>query len=246
MARPRLPCRIARCNKPLTHRRGHPGAPPGNRDSSHARKGLGMPLGNREGTVRSTAATCVCASRRQSPRLSIATEICPNPVNEPAARSRSGQGSGQGSGQRPGRRQGGSGHGGHTRISHAWMRSVRPRKKYSRHEQIPTPCDGHSCGGRPSPQTTPISGPFPGDCDTWVIVSGPLTGDIGRGPDTHAHDPGGTPPNSPGKSALSRCVVGWVESGYVKRGAYDTRHLSSCLVTPTTISHLITRGRDGR
>jgi hypothetical protein len=151
-------------------------------------------------------------------------EICPNPINEPR----------------------GSGGGGYARISHAWMRSPRPRRKYRTHEQMPTPREGHSCGASPSPQTTPISGPFPGDCDTGAIVSGPLTGDIGRGPDTCAHGPGGTPPNSRGKSALSRCVVGWVESGYVKRGAHDTRHLSSCLVTPTSISRLIAGGCGGR
>ena len=161
-------------------------------------------------------------------------EICPNPINEPGVRLRFGQG------------RGGSGAGAHGRISHAWMRSPRPRRKYSTHEQMPTPRDGHSCGASPSPQTTPISGPFPGDCDTGAFVSGPLTGDIGRGPDTRAHGPGGTPPNSLGKSALSRCVVGWVESGYVKRGAHDTRHLSSCLVTPTSISRLIAGGCGGR
>jgi hypothetical protein len=161
-------------------------------------------------------------------------EICPNPINEPGVRLRFDQG------------RGGSGGGGHARISHAWMRSPRPRTKYRTHEQMPTPRDGHSCGDSPSPQTTPISGPFPGNCDTGGRVSGPLTGDIGRGPDTRAHGPGGTPPNSQGKSALSRCVVGWVESGYVKRGAHDTRHLSSCLVTPTTISRLFAGGRGGR
>jgi hypothetical protein len=150
--------------------------------------------------------------------------ICPNLISEPE----------------------GSGAGGHARISHAWMRSPRPRRKYSTHEQMPTPRDGHSCGASPSPQTTPISRPFPGDCDTGANVSGPLTGDIGRGPDTGAHGPGGTPPNSQGKSALSRCVVGWVESGYVKRGAHDTRRLSSCLVTPTSISRLIAGGCGGR
>jgi hypothetical protein len=161
-------------------------------------------------------------------------EICPNPINEPEVRLCSGRGRGR------------SGEGDHTRISHAWMRSPTPRKKYSTHEHIPTPRDGHSCGASPSPQTTPISGPFPGDCHTWVTVSGPLAGDVGRGPDTRAHGPGRTPPNSQGKSALSRCVVGWVESGYVKRGAHDTRHLSSCLVTPTSILGLISEGRDGR
>lgn len=161
-------------------------------------------------------------------------EICPNPINEPGVRLCSDQG------------RGGSGGGGHARISHAWMRPPRPRRKHSTQEQIPTPRDGHSCGASPSPQTTPISGPFPGDCDTRANVSGPLTGDIGRGPDTRAHGPGGTPPNSQGKSAPSRCVVGWVESGYVKRGAHDTRHLSSCLVTPTSISRLIAGGCGGR
>lgn len=135
---------------------------------------------------------------------------------------------------------------GHRRISRSWMRRLKPRKKYITHEQIPTPRVGQSCGTIPSPQITPISGPFPGDCSTWANVSGPLAGDIGRGPDTRAHGPGGTPPNSQGKSALTRCVVGWVESGYVKRGAHDTRHLSSCLVTPTSISGLIAGSRGGR
>lgn len=133
---------------------------------------------------------------------------------------------------------------GQTRISRSWMRRPRPRRKYSMHEQIPTPRVGQSCGAIPSPQITPISGPFPGDCETWAYVSGPLAGDIGRGPDTRAHGPGGTPPNSQGKSALIRCVVGWVESGYVERGAHDTRDLSSCLVTPTSISRVIA-GRCG-
>jgi hypothetical protein len=128
---------------------------------------------------------------------------------------------------------------GQTRSSRSWMRRPRPRRKYIMHEQIPTPRVGQSCGAIPSPQITPISGPFPGDCNAWAYVSGPQPGDIGRGPDARAHGPGGTPPNSQGKSALSRCVVGWVESGYVKRGAHDTRHLSSCLVTPTTIPGLI-------
>jgi hypothetical protein len=128
---------------------------------------------------------------------------------------------------------------GQTRISRSWRRRPRPRRKYIMHEQIPTPRVGQSCGAIPSPQITPISGPFPGDCDTWAYVSGPLAGDIGRGPDTRAHGPGGTPPNSQGKSAHTRSVVGWVESGYVERGAHDTRHLSSCLVTPTSISGLI-------
>lgn len=161
-------------------------------------------------------------------------EIYPNPINEPGVRFCLGSG------------RGGSSKGGHTRVSHAWMRSPTPRKKYSTHEQIPTPREGHSCGVSPSPQTTPISGPFPGDCDTWGYASGPLTGDIGRGPDACAHGPGGTPPNCPGKSARSRCVAGWVESANVERGAYDTRHLSSCLVTPTSMSSAISGGCYGR
>jgi hypothetical protein len=124
----------------------------------------------------------------------------------------------------------------HGRIHHAWTRLPRLRKKYNRHEQIPTPLVGHSCGASPSPHTTPISGPFPGDFHAWAYVPGPLTGDIGRGPGTCARSPGRTPPNSQEKSALSRCVVGWVESGYVERGAHDTWHLSSCLVSSSGIS----------
>jgi hypothetical protein len=153
-------------------------------------------------------------------------------------------GDGAGSGGRP-RAGGQRGQRGQGR-SRSWMRRPRPRRKYSTHEQIPTPRVGQSCGAIPSPQITPISGPFPGDSSRWANVSGPLTGDIGRGPDTGARGPGGTPPNSQGKSALTRCVVGWVESGYVKRGAHDTRHLSSCLVTPTTISRLIPGSSGGR
>jgi hypothetical protein len=132
------------------------------------------------------------------------------------------------------------------RTHHAWMRLPRLRTKYSAQVQMPTPLVGHSCGARPSPHITPISGPFPGDVPTWANVPGPLTGDIGQGPGTRARYPGGTPPNSQGKSALTRCVVGWVESGYVKRGAHDTRHLSSCLVTHTCISGQIGEGHGAR
>jgi hypothetical protein len=154
-------------------------------------------------------------------------------VRVPFDRGQDGSGGGGQRGQRGQRSQRGQ-----TRTSRSWMRRPRPRRKYIMHEQIPTPRVGQSCGAIPSPQITPISGPFPGDCYTWAYVSGPHAGDIGRGPDTRAHGPGGTPPNSQGKSAPTRCVVGWVESGYVKRGAHDTRHLSSCLVTPTSISRL--------
>lgn len=133
----------------------------------------------------------------------------------------------------------------HGRIHHAWTRLPRLRKKYNRHEHIPSPLVGHSCGASPSPHITPISGPFPGDIHTWAYVPGPLTGDIGRGPGTCARSPGRTPPNSHEKSALSRCVVGWVESGYVERGAHDTRHLSSCLVTSSTISGQMRGGSGG-
>ena len=239
------------------------------------RRGTGMPLGDREGTLhradtpQSPIATCWYALRRLSGTLPPETvktdpngiydtrgeparqssgpieiaEMGPRPLNEPVVRvpfDRGQDGSG-GGGQ-----QGQQGQRGQTRISRSWMRRPRPRRKYIMHEQIPTPRVGQSCGAIPSPQTTPISGPFPGDCGTWAYVSGPLAGDIGRGPDTRAHGPGGTPPNSQGKSALTRCVVGWVESGYVKRGAHDTRHLSSCLVTPTSISGLIAGSRGGR
>jgi len=131
---------------------------------------------------------------------------------------------------------------GYARTSHAWMRLPRSRRKYSTHEQIPTPLVGHSRGARPSPHITPISDPFPGDSDSWGYVPGPLTGDIGRGPSTVARSPGRTPPNSQRRNAHSRCVVGWVESGYVERGAHDTRDLSSCLVTPTTSSGECTAG----
>lgn len=134
----------------------------------------------------------------------------------------------------------------HGRIHHAWTRLPRLRKKYNRHEHIPSPLVGHSCGASPSPHITPISGPFPGDMHTWAYVPGPLTGDIGRGPGTCARSPGRTPPNSQEKSALSRCVVGWVESGYVERGAHDTRHLSSCLVTSSANSDQMRGGSGGR
>jgi hypothetical protein len=170
----------------------------------------------------------------------VIAEIRLPPFNEPGVRApfdRNGGGSGAG-GQRGQRGQG--------RASRSWMRRPTPRRKYSTHEQIPTPRVGQSCGATPSPQITPISRPFPGDCSTWACVSGPLAGDIGRGPDTGARGPGGTPPNSQGKSAHTRCVVGWVESGYVKRGAHDTRHLSSCLVTPTSISRLMAGSSGGR
>jgi hypothetical protein len=201
-----------------------------------------MPLGDREGTTlppesAKTDPSGIYDTRGEPARQSTGpieiAEMGPGPLNEPVVRvpfDRGQDGSG-GGGQR--------GQRGQTRITRSWMRRPRPRRKYIMHEQIPTPRVGQSCGAIPSPQTTPISGPFPGDCGTWAYVSGPLAGDIGRGPDTRAHGPGRTPPNSQGKSALSRCVVGWVESGYVKRGANDTRHLSSCLVTPTTISGLI-------
>lgn len=132
------------------------------------------------------------------------------------------------------------------RESNACRRLPRPRRKYMRHEQNPIPSVGHSCGARPSPHITPISGPFPGDIGTNAYVPGPLTGDIGRGPGTCAHCPGRTPPNFPGKGAPTRCVVGRVESGYVKRGAHDTRHLSSCLVTRTGISGQMGGGSGGR
>lgn len=131
-------------------------------------------------------------------------------------------------------------------INRACRRLPRLRKKYNRHEQTPRPLVGQSCGASPSPQITPISGPFPGDIDHWAYVPGPLTGDIGRGPGTRAHSPGRTPPNSHGKCALTRCVVGWVESGYVKRGAHDTRHLSSCLVRSTGISVQMRWSHGGR
>jgi hypothetical protein len=134
----------------------------------------------------------------------------------------------------------------HARIHHACTRLPRLRKKYNTHEQIPSPRVGHSCGASPSPHITPIAGPFPGDIHTWAYVPDPLTGDIGRGPGTCAHSPGRTPPNSHEKSAPTRCVVGWVESGYVERGAHDTRHLSSCLVTSSGISGQIRGGSGGR
>lgn len=134
----------------------------------------------------------------------------------------------------------------HGRIHHAWTRLPRLRKKYNRHEQTPSPLVGHSCGASPSPHITPISCPFPGDIYTWAYVPGPLTGDIGRGPGTCARSPGRTPPNSQEKGALSRCVVGWVESGYVERGAHDTRHLSSCLVSSSGISGQMRGGSGGR
>lgn len=216
-----------------------------------------MPLGDREGTMhradapQSPIATCWYASRRLSGTLPPETaKTDPSRIydtrREPARQSTgpieiSSMARGwRGAGAEMGGQQG------QTRISRSWMRRPRPRRKYIMHEQIPTPRVGQSCGAIPSPQTTPISGPFPGDCGTWAYVSGPLAGDIGRGPDTRAHGPGGTPPNSQGKSALTRCVVGWVESGYVKRGAHDTRHLSSCLVTPTSISGLIAGSCGGR
>jgi hypothetical protein len=132
------------------------------------------------------------------------------------------------------------------RISQDCTRLPRLRKKHNRHEQIPTPLVGHSCGASPSPHITPISGSFPGDIHTWAYAPGPLTGDIGRGPGTCARRPGRTPPNSHEKSALIRCVVGWVESGYIERGAHDTRHLSSCLVTSSGISGQIRGGSGGR
>jgi hypothetical protein len=135
---------------------------------------------------------------------------------------------------------------GQLRAHHAWMRLPRVRTKYSAHVQMPTPLVGQSCGATPSPHITPISSPFPGDVRTRTNVPGPLTGDIGQGPDTRARYPGRTPPNSQGKNALIRCVVGWVESGYVKRGAHDTRHLSSCLVTHTCISGQIGEGHGAR
>jgi len=175
----------------------------------------------------------------QCERAAIA-EIRLHPFHEPAGRApfdRGGSGSGAG---------GQGGQRGQGRASRSWMRRPTPRRKYITHEQIPTPRVGQSCGAIPSPQITPISSPFPGDSTTWAYVSGPLAGDIGRGPDTGAHGPGGTPPNSQGKSAHTRCVVGWVESGYVKRGAHDTRHLSSCLVTPTSISRLMAGSSGGR
>jgi hypothetical protein len=134
----------------------------------------------------------------------------------------------------------------HIRVNHPCTRLPRLRKKYIRHEQIPSPLVGHSCGASPSPHITPISSPFPGDIDARACAPGPLTGDIGRGPGTRTLSPGRTPPNSRGKSAPTRCVVGWVESGYVKRGAHDTRHLSSCLVSSSGISGQKHGGRGGR
>ncbi len=127
-----------------------------------------------------------------------------------------------------------------------WTRLASLRRKYIRHEQIPSPLVGHSWGSRPAPHITPTSGPFPGDIANWACVPGPQAGDIGRGPGTRAHSPGRTPPNSRGKGAPTRCVVGWVESGYVKRDANDTRHLSSCLVTSARPSGLMCGGSDGR
>ena len=132
------------------------------------------------------------------------------------------------------------------RTHHACTRLPRLRKKYNTHEQIPSPLVGHSCGASPSPHITPISGPFPGDIYTWAYVPGPLPGDKGRGPGTCAHSPGRTPPNSHEKSAPTRCVVGWVDSGYVERGAHTTRHLSSCLVTSPGFWRQMRGGSGGR
>lgn len=131
------------------------------------------------------------------------------------------------------------------RTHHAWTRLPRLRKKYNTHEQTPSPLVGHSCGASPSPHITPISGPFPGDIYTWAYAPGPLAGDKSRGPGTCAHSPGRTPPNSHEKSAPTRCVVGWVDSGYVERGAHNTRHLSSCLATSSGFSGQMRGGGGG-
>lgn len=131
------------------------------------------------------------------------------------------------------------------RPHHTCTRSAMVRKKYNRHEQNPSALVGHSCGASPSPHITPIAGPFPGDIHAWTYVPGSLAGDIGRKPGTCARCPGRTPPNSHEKSAPARCVVGWVESGYVERAAHDTRHLSSCLVTSSGISRQLRGGSGG-
>jgi hypothetical protein len=128
----------------------------------------------------------------------------------------------------------------------AWRRPPRLRRKYNRHEQIPTPLVGHWWGSGPSPHITPISGPFPGNLDLRTYVPGPQAGDRGRGPGTCAHSPRGTPPNSRRKGAHTRYVVGWVESGYHRRGLKNTRGLCSCLVNSTGRSGQSRWGSRGR
>lgn len=120
----------------------------------------------------------------------------------------------------------------HGRIR-TWRRLFRARKNSSRHARIPRPHSGRTGCSMVSPHTTPIAGPFPRDFANRENVPGPLPEHDGRGPGTRALCPGGTPPNSRGKGAHLRYVARRVGSGYVRRGAYDTRGLSSCLVNST-------------
>ena len=231
------PVSIARCDKLSTRCRGHPGAPPGNRDPAMRRRGAGMPLGD-HGTTQSMIAICKYVWHRPSDTPAVQhANASSHGIYDMRGYDTRGESAcisirlieiRSMASERAGR--GGRFPSGYARTSHAWMRLPRSRRKYSTHEQIPTPLVGHSRGARPSPHITPISDPFPGDSDSWGYVPGPLTGDIGRGPSTVARSPGRTPPNSQRRNAHSRCVVGWVESGYVERGAHDTRSLSSCLV----------------
>ncbi len=221
---------IASCNASSTHCRGHRSPAEGQRFLSDIEGALVMPSGDLDGNKKTNGLAEIYPAPRGAVRVHFnfragfmvqLRELKPRP--------------------RAGRRQDVPPRG----IHHACTRLPRLRKKYKRHEQIPTPLVGHSCGASPSPHITPISGPFPGDIQAWAYVPGPLTGDIGWGPGTCARSPGRTPPNSHEKSAPTRCVVGWVESGYVERGAHDTRHLSSCLVSPSGIPGQLDGGSGG-
>lgn len=120
---------------------------------------------------------------------------------------------------------------GHGRAQ-ASMRLDKTRKKPIKHEEPLSPRVGR----------TPISDLFRGDLNGRVCVPGPMAGERSLGPGTGADSPGEAPPYSRGKSTPAHFTTGWVESGFLVRGAYHTRHQPSCLVDSTCIHRSLPRG----
>lgn len=132
------------------------------------------------------------------------------------------------------------------RHGHGWARAStrlrKTRKKRIKCEEPLSPRVGRLCDSMPSTHITPISDLFRRDLDGGVFVPGPMAGERSLEPGTGAESPGEASPHSRGKSTPAHCATGWVDSGFLVRGAYHTRHQPSCLVDSTCIHRSLTRG----